>query len=408
VVSRFHLPLDQLRATSTVPLDIPLAMPLQGEFAGNSLNVQCEPGLSAAMRPAGHWKLIEQAKPDDGQLRLTSATAVGVAPLSLAVEERPGAGTTVVERVWIQTWLSDHSRQERAVFRISTAEPRVSLVLPPNVDADQLEALLDSRPIRPVIRNGNTVVVALPTAAKEYTLELRYPYANGVADSFVALNVPGFGEGVPLRRLYWQLILPRNQHLLASDSNLTPAFRWTWQGLHWSRVNLLDQSDLENWTETFREPAASELLNVYLFSVIGNSESLTVRIARRSTIVFFASSIALAIVLVALYAAPLRRPRWIMAIGIGLAVLAVAYPEPAIVLAQAALLGIGLAVVAAFLHRLLPRDASAEDVSGLSNGASLERSSTEVFHRPQPSASPSSTASVAVALEHPASESQVR
>jgi hypothetical protein len=173
-------------------------------------------------------------------------------------------------------------------------------------------------------------------------------------------------------------------------------------------VNLLDQSDLENWTETFREPAASELLNVYLFSVIGNSESLTVRIARRSTIVFFASSIALAIVLVALYAAPLRRPRWIMAIGIGLVVLAVAYPEPAIVLAQAALLGIGLAVVAAFLHRLLPRDASAEDVSGLSNGASLERSSTEVFHRPQPSASPSSTASVAVALEHPASESQVR
>ncbi len=202
--------------------------------------------------------------------------------------------------------------------------------------------------------------------------------------------------------------MPRNQHLLASDSNLTPEFRWAWQGLHWSRANLLDQADLENWTGTLREPAASEPLNVYLFSVIGEGGSLTVRIARRSTIVFVASSIALAIVLTALYAVPLRRPRWMMAIGLGLVVLALAYPEPAIILAQAALLGIGLAVVAALLHRVLPRDARTEDVSGLSTGAILERSSTEAFHRPQPSAAPSSTASVALALERPTSESQVR
>jgi hypothetical protein len=282
------------------------------------------------------------------------------------------------------------------------------LALPPDVDADQLEALLDSQPVRPVLRNGNTVVIALPSAEKSHTLELRYPYASRTAGSLVALNVPDFGEGVPLRRLYWQMIVPRNQHLLTSDANLTPEFRWAWQGLHWSRANLLDQADLENWTETLREPTASESLNVYLFSVIGDNESLTVRIARRSTIVFFASAIALAIVLAALYAAPLRRPRWMMAIGVGLGVLALAYPEPAIVLAQAALLGIGLAVVAALLHRVLPREASAEDVSGLSASAIRERSSTDVFHRPQPSASPSSTASVAVALEHPHPESQVR
>jgi hypothetical protein len=111
-------------------------------------------------------------------------------------------------------------------------------------------------------------------------------------------------------------------------------------------------------------------------------------------------------VLLALYAAPLRQPRWLAALGVGLAVLALAYPEPSIVLAQAALLGVGLAIVAAFLHRLLPRDISSDDRSRLPSKAIVERSSTDVFHRPAPA--PSSTASVALALERPPSESQVR
>ncbi|MEX2139291.1 MAG: hypothetical protein WD894_08525 [Pirellulales bacterium] len=407
VVSRFHLPLDELRPATTVPLDIPLLMPLQGEFASNTLEVECATGMAAEVR-AGSWKLIEPGKPGDTQFRLTAATAASTVPLSVVVQERPSAGAAVVERAWIQTWLADRSRQERAVFRISTAEPRISLSLPPEVDASELEALLDAQSVRPTLHNGNILIVALPTTARTHTLELRYPYLNSASGSSVALNVPDFGEGIPLRRLYWQLIVPRNQHLLMSSSNLTPEFRWMWEGLHWSRSNLLDQADLEDWTETLREPEAPELMNVYLFSVIGNGQSLTARIARRSTIVFIASSIALAVVLLALYAAPLRRPRWLMAIGVGLGVLALAYPEPAIVLAQAALLGVGLAVVAAVLHRVLPRDTSGDDLARLPSSAIMERSSTEVFHRQAPAATPSSTASVAVALDRSTSESQVR
>jgi hypothetical protein len=287
----------------------------------------------------------------------------------------------------------------------------VSLSLPADVNTDQIEAILDAKPVRPTLHNGNTLVIALPAATSmrtARTLELRYPYEDSALGSLVALNVPNFGESVPLRRLYWQLIVPRNQHLLTSSSGLNPEFRWEWAGLHWARANLLDQADLESWTGTLREPPASDLLNVYLFSVIGSNPPLKVRIARRSTIVFFASSLALAIVLAALYAGPLRRPRWLVAIGVALGVMALAYPEGAILLSQAATLGVGLAIVAALLHRVVPREAVAEDVSSLSTGAFVERSTTEVFHRPQPSASPSSTASVAVALEHPSSESHVR
>jgi hypothetical protein len=406
VVSRFHLPLDVLRPASTLTLDIPLLMPLQGEFAGNTLDVECSAGLTAELR-GSNWKLITAAKPGDTELRLAAATAASSVPLSVVVQERTAAGVTVVERGWIQTWLADRSRQERAVFRIHSTEPRISLGLPPEVDASALEALLDSRPIRPILHNGSTVVVALPSGRGVHTLELRYPYTNITGNSSVALRVPDFGDGVPLRRLFWQLIVPRNQHLLTSSSNLTPEFRWTWQGLHWSRANVLDQVDLEDWTQTLHETEAPQAMNVYLFSIIGDNSTLTAQVARRSTIVFVASSIALAIVLLALYATPVRRPRSLVAIGAGLGVLALAYPEPAIVLAQAALLGVGLAVVAAVLHRVLPHDTRGDDLSRLATNSIAEHSSTDVF-RPAPSESPSSTASVTLALERPASEPQVR
>jgi hypothetical protein len=406
VVARFRLPLDELRPATNVPLELPLLMPLQGEFSGNTMEIACEAGLAAELR-TGSWQLVRLGEAGDTHLRLTAATAASSIPLTIVVQDRPAAGGAVVERAWIQTWVADQSRQERAVFRIDTRERFISLTLPSDVDANELEALLDTQPVRPTLHNDNTVTIALPATATTHTLELRYPYSIAPNGTAISLNVPDFGEGVPLRRLYWQLIVPRNQHLLVCSSNLTPEFRWAWEGLHWSRRNRLAQAELEEWTGTLQEPEAPELMNVYLFSVVGNGQSSTAQIARRSTIVFAASALALATVLLALYVPAVRRPRWLVTIGAGIGVLALAYPEPAAVLVQAALLGVGLAIVAAVLHRMMPHEPADDGLPRLPAGGIVERSSTDVFRRPG-AESGSSTASVALALEHPRSESQVR
>jgi hypothetical protein len=206
--------------------------------------------------------------------------------------------------------------------------------------------------------------------------------------------------------MYWQLIVPRDQHLVTSQSSLTPEFTWVFDRLHWSRSNRRGLRELEEWTHSIHEAIAPESMNVYLFSVLGDQGALDVWIARRSTIVFVASAIVLSVVLLVLYAPALRRPRSLAVVGMAVSILAVAYPEPAIVLGQAALLGIGLAAIAGLLRRLLPRESIGNEISRTQSGAGTDKSSTDVFYRPASVTGHTPTASRALALGDASSRSQ--
>jgi hypothetical protein len=407
VVGRYELPLMEPRSSTAVPIEIPLVMPLEGELAGNALVVNCDSGLSAEPK-GGQWRIANPGDASGRPLTLEAPTAASSAQLSIRVEDHLGTRAAIVDRAWVQTWLSDQVREERGVFRITAAQARISVTLPARAIASEVEALLDKQPVRTTLRSGNNIVVDWPAGDEAHTLELRYPCSVGDVGWSVELDAPAFGDGVRLRRMYWQLIVPRDHHLVASPSSLTPEFDWTYEGLHWSRSNALGQHELEEWTQTLHESIAPESMNVYLFSVVGGQGTLNAWIARRSTIVFVASSIVLAVVLLALYAPALRRPRWLAAVGVVLIILAVAYPEPAIVLSQAALLGVGLAAIAALLRRLFPRATTSDARSPLQPSAAAEKSSTDVYFRPAPASGQSSTASRGLALEEASSRSSVQ
>ena len=406
VVGQYELALEGPRSATTAPIEIPLLMPLEGEFSGNTLAVHCETGLTAELR-GEHWKVADRDEKSRRRLRLEAAAATSSAELSIRFEDRPTMRTAVVDRAWVQTWLSDQIREERGVFRIAAAQPQISVTLPASAIASEVEALLDGQPVRTTLRYGDIIVVDWPGGEEAHTLELRYPYSVPTAGWRVGLDAPAFGEGVRLRRLYWQLIVPRDQHLVLSQSSLTPEFTWVFARLHWSRSNLRSQHELEEWTQTIHEAIAPESMNVYLFSVMGGQGAFDVWIARRSMIVFVASSIILSVVLLALYAPALRRPRFLAVFGAVVSALALAYPEPAIVLGQAALLGIGLAAIAALLRRLLPREPSGSEIARPQASAGADKSSTDVFYRPAPSAGHTPTASRALALEDASSRSSV-
>jgi len=406
VVGRSRLPADELQAATTLPFDIPLAMPLEGEFSGNTLVIDCEAGFRAELRDED-WKRFDKEAPQEGQrLHLAAAAAATSAAVSIVVENRPAMTAAIIERGWLQTWLTDHVRQERAVFQFTASEPRLAVRLPPGVSTEDLEALLDSRPVLPTLRD-NVVEIEWPADTDPHVVEFRYRYReraeNGMSVSF---QMPEFEEKVRLRRVYWQLILPRDQHLLSTGTNLTPEFTWIRDRLYWSRANLLDQFDLEQWAQTRHEPPLPESLNVYLFSVMGDGQVLDVRVARRSTIVFTASLTALLMMIFALYAPWLRRARSLMAAGAVLIALAFAYPEPAILFAQAALLGVALALLAAVLHRVLRRESTVEEVRPVPSNSMVERTSTDVYYRPA-GVSTSSTPT-AIAIERSSSESHVQ
>src|SRR5690606_513480 len=92
--------------------------------------------------------------------------------------------------------------------------------------------------------------------------------------------------------------------------------------------------------------------NEYLFSASEPVDRLRFVAAPRSWIVAAASGALLLVGLLLLYVPAIRRPGVLLTAAVGLAATAMLYPHTAVVLAQAAALGLLLAVVAGLLKRL--------------------------------------------------------
>ena len=179
--------------------------------------------------------------------------------------------------------------------------------------------------------------------------------------------------------------MPGDRHLLAAHS-ATPEFQWRWDGLAFKRRNLIDQTELEHWATggaATVEAPIPESANVYLFSA-SRPEKLDLWIGRRSIIVFVASAILLSVALLLMRFAVLRRPWTLAALGIALIVFALAFPDLAILLGQACVIGLLLAglgvVLRGALHTHVPTEKSVHSGSSLVR----DRGVTELYYPPAP------------------------
>jgi hypothetical protein len=405
LVSRYVIPVAPEQNTRA-SLEIPLPMPLEGELTANALVIEAEHGLRVDVR-AGSWTRVDSlpANNERGRLSLASPTAATSVSISLALDDERPLAASIVERAWIQTWLIDDVRQERAVFRIRSSEQTVKLNLPADVVTSDMEAILDGRPIQPTLSPPRTLAVAWPADESTHVLELRYRFI-AVSPSWFSstLTAPQFDDNVHVRRTYWQLVAPGDQHLLSAGS-ATPEYRWRWDGLALKRLNLLDQSELEEWAGGGIAPAEAPLpqsTNVYLFSA-ARPEKLDVSFVRRGMLVLVASAVCLIFALLLMRIAALRRAWTLVALAISLLVFALAYPDLAILLGQASLIGLLLAGLAFVLRGVVRRHAQPSNTVHAGSSLLRDRSATELYYRPAPA--PVSTASAGSGIEHAATES---
>ncbi len=99
---------------------------------------------------------------------------------------------------------------------------------------------------------------------------------------------PSLGDDTWIRRAYWQLLLPPEEHLLVSPRELTGEFAWGWNCFYFGRQPVLSQTDLEAWVG-LRHPGCTPApagMNNYLFSSLGRIGPCEIVTAGRSTIVF--------------------------------------------------------------------------------------------------------------------------
>ena len=345
----------------------PRAVVIAGRELAASLNASA----------ATSWKLLTA----DG-LRSTSAGSEYVAnrpelvlPLLLSAVDLNLPTSTVVERAWLQTWISAAARQDRSAFRFRSIASQVAVELPPETQSMDIEVLLDGRPTPAKSRSAGRLVVDLAgsreqgagskeqsalnaaspssmSLAETHTLELRY--RQNVGEPLVArrrLTPPQMVAVTGVTEMYWQIVLSGDRHIVRSPA-LAPCNEWQWLGSFFGRRPTKSQSELEQWAGATAGLAPSAGQSEYLFSGFGPAASIELVTAPRWLIVLATSAIMLCLALVWLYV-PVRGRGWVVAVSACLvAALAVAFPTPAALLGQASVLGVVLSALALWLSRL--------------------------------------------------------
>jgi len=375
---------EKLAPRSSIAAAIPLVMPREGELSGNKVLVTAKEGIRVRQRE-GPWKEAEagtQIPAARQGLQLAAAERTGEITLAISLEDQSSAGSTVVSRAWVQTWLTPSFRQDRASFLLTTTQKSLDLVVPVGVNPADVELWLDGKRTSGQSTPEGRLVVALPGAEslRQHELEAIYRLPDRPKPGRLSLELPRLGRDVWVHRLYWQVVLPPNEHILGSPADFTGEFRWGWNGLFWGRIPILEQPQLETWVGARHLTELPVETNRYLFSSLGSVSRCEVQTVDRTLAVFTASAAALVIGLLLVYVPAVRHPAGLLVLAVAIAAAVLAWPAPSLLLAQASGLGVVLSLGAAWLHRSVlrrHRRVVARDISS----SILERGSSKTPRR---------------------------
>ncbi len=352
---------------------LPLILPVDAQSTTLQARVYAPRGLSVAL-DAKADNSTWTSKSTRSDVRESDAAseyvAVGAAthlPLIVSAADFDPPSATTVDRIWLQTWYSGDVRQDRAAIRFRTAGLQATVELPPQSSPDEFEVLLDGEPADVLSRFSGRIVVRLArtmngngdpsgSSVAAHTLELRS--RQRVRQSLVTrhrLTPPQLIGTTALSQVYWQIVLPGDVHVIRSPARMSSASQWQWLGGFWGQRPLVSQAELEEWVSASTQLAPTAAHNEYLYTGLAPVLSIDLISAPRWLIVLVASTMVLAIGLVWIYFPPARRGWIVMAVALILAALAVAFPTPALLLAQASALGLIVALLSMLLARLTSR-----------------------------------------------------
>jgi len=388
-----------------VPLNVPLVMPVDAELSDNEFEVVTGPGVKAQSRD-DRWTVEPQAAalPGHASVKLKSSVPTAEVVLSAHLEERKSHEPTAVQMAWFQTRLAGGERWERAVFQFTSGENRLPLRLPSGADLAQCRVVLDGANVAvPPDAEREGLQLPLAAATRRHVLDVSYRLTSHDAQrGHISLAPPLLGANLWIRQTYWQLVLPRDEHLVFWPSDLSGEFAWRLRGLGLVRESTVEQHDLESWSEASTLPDAPAETNRYVFSAVGPIHALDVYTANRTLLVLLGSGAVLGVGLALLYLPKLRQPALLWVGGLALAVAAMLCPEPALLVAQAAILGALLVLLAVVLHRTMHRRQSQSFVVRAGPSAIIDPGSTRTHLRSGQSAGSAEP----VAVEMSASEGE--
>ena len=275
--------------------------------------------------------------------------------LLVSAAEQNVSGTTIVERAWLQTWLTSGIRVDRATYLVKSMDDSITIQLPPDaVREHRIIVRVDRREIQPNLSPWGTLTIPILPEQHNRLVEiaLDYRYAFVMSQFVVPVILPSFTKDVLIQSQYWQVIIPQGKHIIGCPAGWTPEYHWIWNGLFWGRSPSIQMSDLGFDTN---EPAVSKA-SQYVFHHLQPPSYVELYVVNRSLIVLCSSGIALLVGLLLIYLPQARYAGSLF--GLGIALVAVLFYQPPLVLLmlQAAVFGVFLALGTGYVYRIFHRE----------------------------------------------------
>ncbi|MDR2115868.1 MAG: hypothetical protein LBP87_05750 [Planctomycetaceae bacterium] len=275
--------------------------------------------------------------------------------LLISFSNHAALGTTIIERAWLQTWLTGSLRQDRGIYLITSDRESVTINLPQAIGKNKVFVSVDRTPVLADVSLKGELLIPLTLEQRQRSVlvEIIYRFPFEAVRSFVKLELPHFDSESLIRCEYWQVILPQDRHILDIPAGWTPEYRWSWNNLFWGRVPSLQKKDIGLPDDSPESPVISARANQYLFSSLHPDSETSLYIVGRSLIVLFSSGLSLLIGLTLIY---FPRTRYAGSIfGLIVALLAVLFyrPAPVLLMLQASSFGVFLALGAAYVYRIV-------------------------------------------------------
>ncbi|WP_145251881.1 hypothetical protein [Aeoliella mucimassa] len=376
----YQLPAPAAKSESFV---LPLVSVPDVEFGSHRLHLASSLGQALVPATGSSWRMQGAPTAQDGVLTdtLTTTEATPFLPLATAGRTTNG-GVVAIERIWVQTWLTDQVSQLRTVFLFKSSAKRLHVELPENApDGDQIEVVLDGTPILDAVQGDAQIELNLPDDPDfgQHTLSLRYRLPRQLNwNTQVDTERPRLAGDDVRAEVFWQVVAPVEYQPVWHAPTLIEAFQTKWTGNDWRAQNDLDTADLEDWIGVTHgiEPTRGE--HAMLYRALGESP-LEVSLIRREILVFGVASIAVAASIALWYLPWLRRVPVLLVVLVAVAAVGVAYPQHVGMLSRFGLLGVLCGLLAWLIALMYPRPAVANSTATQTATARPDRSGS---HRP--------------------------
>lgn len=375
-------------SATDLPLTLWLALPLGGEFQGQSVSLDCP----AEIRPAlsadeVNWSPATSSGTSSGPMSAPYRYRAEKETPSLALHcshAAPSQSRQVITDLVIHSWLGREFREDRAMFlwqpdvtgelviRLPDGASSSELLLRRN--GENFSPTLQGNKLRITAGGGSAAANSPGIYGAPQAIEVIYRIPNA-AGHYLRLTAPDFGPDVWIGHTFWQLTLPAGQNIVWTGGELQPDAVWSWSSA-WQNQPRLSLADLERQVHAVISPALPAATNQYLFSGTGEPQSLRIYMAPRSWLVGLASLVTLGAGLALLSFPRLRRP-WILLVTlVVLAALVTIFQGISLLVIQASLLGFVLLLIALGLRWLLQPRSGAPGSRRTSGDDSQSRAST--------------------------------